>query len=277
MSSNPTMNFASIILVALLAIVAFPQQHQRDVAGSSDYPLFANRMPGYRISSYKKVGFSSYLFNSKPQRTIEGRYLQIEYDLDSGEYPGTLAIIRNYQNAAKSAGAQILPCGHSDCTVFKAIRDGIEVWIEVNTSLRVGDGYTMTVIESVPMQQVIRAEEMAAALDKDGFVALDIQFATGKAEILPESRPIIDEIISLLKKRPNLRIGVEGHTDNTGNPAANKTLSNARVKAVAEAIAVAGISSNRLEPVGYGQERPIADNRTEEGRAKNRRVELVKR
>lgn len=118
---------------------------------------------------------------------------------------------------------------------------------------------------------------MAAVIDKDGFVPLDIHFATGKAEILPESGPIINEIVSLLKNRPNLRIGVEGHTDNTGNPAANKTLSNARSKAIAEAIAAAGISLNRLEPVGYGQERPIADNRTEEGQAKNRRVELVKR
>jgi outer membrane protein OmpA-like peptidoglycan-associated protein len=127
------------------------------------------------------------------------------------------------------------------------------------------------------MQQVIRADAMAAALDKEGFVALDIHFATAKAEILPESRPIIDEIVSLLKIRPNLRVGVEGHTDNTGSPAANKSLSNARAKAVVDAIAAAGISSNRLEPVGYGQERPIADNRTEEGRAKNRRVELVKR
>jgi OmpA-OmpF porin, OOP family len=80
-----------------------------------------------------------------------------------------------------------------------------------------------------------------------------------------------------MKKRPNLRVGVEGHTDNTGNPAANKTLSIARAKAVAAAIADAGINSNRLDPVGYGQERPIADNRTEEGRAKNRRVELVKK
>jgi outer membrane protein OmpA-like peptidoglycan-associated protein len=127
------------------------------------------------------------------------------------------------------------------------------------------------------MQQVIRANEMAAYLDKDGFVALDIHFATGKSEILPESRPIIDEIVSLLKKRQTLRIGVEGHTDNTGTPVFNKTLSDARAKAVVEAIAAAGISSNRLEPAGYGQERPIADNRTEEGRAKNRRVELVKK
>ena len=149
------------------------------------------------------------------------------------------------------------------------------MWVELYT-INPKD-YTMTIIERTAMQQVIRASEMAAALDKDVFIALDIHFATSKAEILPESRPIIDEIVSLLKNRPGLRIGVEGHTDNTGTPAFNKTLSNARAKAVVEAIAAAGISSNRLEPAGYVQERPVADNRTEEGRAKNRRVELVKR
>jgi outer membrane protein OmpA-like peptidoglycan-associated protein len=154
-------------------------------------------------------------------------------------------------------------------------RNGVEVWVELYT-INPKD-YTMTIIERTPMQQVIKADAMAAALDKEGFIALDIHFATGRAEILPESRPIIDEIVTLLKKRPNLRIGVEGHTDSTGTPAFNKTLSNARAKSVVEAIAAAGISSNRLDPVSYGQERPIADNRTEEGRAKNRRVEIVKR
>jgi OmpA-OmpF porin, OOP family len=248
---------------------------QPDVGGSADYPLFSNRMPGYRISAYEKEGFRSHQFSTEPRQTIEGRYLRIDYDLDSGENPGDLAIIRNYQNAAKSAGAQILPCRWSGCSVFKATRDGVEVWIEVEVTGY--GGYYMTVIECAPMRQVIRAEAMAAALDKDGFVALDILFATDKAEILPESRPIIDEIVSLLKIRINLRIGVEGHTDSTGNTATNKTLSNARAKAVVEAIVAAGININRLEPVGYGQERPIADNRTEEGRAKNRRVELVKR
>jgi OmpA-OmpF porin, OOP family len=269
------MNFASIILVALLAIVAPPQQPKPDVKGSSDYPLFVNRMPGYRISSYEKQGFSSHSFHTKPPQTIEGRFLRIVYYLDQpNEHLGGLAIHRNFQNAIKAIGGQILPAGHTDYSVFKVTRDGVEVWVELTANYQ--RDYTLTIVERVPMQQVIRADGMAAALDKDGFVALDIHFATDKAEILPESRPIIDEIVSLLKNRPNLRIGVEGHTDITGNPAANKTLSNARAKAVAEAIA-AGISSNRLDPVGYGQERPVADNRTEEGRAKNRRVELVKR
>jgi OmpA-OmpF porin, OOP family len=265
----------TFLVVPLLASTATSLHPKQDVKGSTDYPMFANRMPGYRISSYQKLGFSSYRFNTKPPQTIEGRYLRIGYYLDSEEFPGELAIIRNYQNAAKSAGSQVLPCAHSGCTVFKTTRDGVDVWIEVYATNK--REYSMTIIECVPMQQVIRADAMAAAIDKDGFVALDIHFATGKAEILPESRPIISEIVALLKKRPNLRIGVDGHTDNVGTPTANKALSNARAQAVAAAIAAAGVSSNRLEPMGYGQERPIADNRTEEGRAKNRRVELVKR
>jgi OmpA-OmpF porin, OOP family len=271
------MNFAATILVALLAIIATPQRPEPDVKGSSDYPLFANRMPGYRISSYKKEGFSSHRFDTNPPQTIEGRYIYISYHLDdSSEPPGNLAVRRNYENAAKSAGIQIIPSRFPDShVIFKATHNGVEVWVDLYT-INPKD-YTMTIIERTAMQQVIRANEMAAALDKDGFIALDIHFATGKAEILPESRPIIDEIVSLLKNRPRLRIGVEGHTDNTGTPAFNKTLSNARAKAVVEAIAAAGISPNRLEPAGYGQERPVDDNKTEEGRAKNRRVELVKR
>jgi hypothetical protein len=80
-------------------------------------------------------------------------------------------------------------------------RNGVEVWVELYT-INPKD-YTMTIIERTPMQQVIKADAMAAALDKEGFIALDIHFATGRAEILPESRPIIDEIVTLLKKRPN--------------------------------------------------------------------------
>src|SRR5262245_60952384 len=270
------MNLVPTILVALLAVIATPQRPEPDVKGSSDYPLFANRMPGYRISIYKKEGFSSYRFETKPPQTIEGKYIFISYHLqDYGEPPGNLAIHRNYQNAAKSAGIQIIPSRSDSDTIFKATRDGVEVWVELHTTNQ--REYRMTIIERVPMQQVIRANEMAASLDKDGFVALDIHFATGKSEILPESRPLNDDIVTLVKKRPTPRIGGKGHTDNTGTPAFNKTLSDARAKAVVEAIAAVGISSNRLEPVGYGQERPIADNRTEEGRAKNRRVELVKR
>jgi outer membrane protein OmpA-like peptidoglycan-associated protein len=80
----------------------------------------------------------------------------------------------------------------------------------------------------------------------------------------------------MMKSNPDLKIGVEGHTDNVGNPASNKTLSVDRAKSVVAAIVSKGISSTRLSPSGYGQDKPVADNSTEEGRAKNRRVELIK-
>jgi outer membrane protein OmpA-like peptidoglycan-associated protein len=267
-----------LLTVFVIACIAISTEARQDVRGSSDHPLFPNRMPGYNISNYQQQGFSSYKFLMRPPQEIEGKYTRIHYYLrDTTQHPGGLAIRRNYENAIKAAGGEVLYSDHN-LSVMKAMRDGVEVWAEIQAPINVaGRYYFLHIIEREPMKQVIRADAMAAAIDKDGFIALDIHFATGKAEILPESKPIIDEIVLLLKKRSDLRVGVEGHTDSTGNPAANKTLSDARAKSVATAVAAAGINPNRMEAVGYGQERPIADNRTEEGRAKNRRVEIVKK
>lgn len=265
-------------LLGILLLVSSAANAQEDVKGSSDHPLFPKRMPGYSISNYEQLGFGSYKFRTRPPQSLEGKYTRIHYYLkDPKQHPGGLAIRRNYENAVKAAGGEVL---HSDdnVSVMKINRNGVEVWAEVQASTSYsGRQYFLHVVEREPMQQIITADAMAAAIDKDGFIALDIHFATGKAEILPESAPVVAEIVSLLKKRTGLRIGVEGHTDNTGTPVSNKALSEARAKAVADAIAAAGISPGRLEAVGHGQERPIADNRTEEGRARNRRVEIVKR
>lgn len=264
----------------LLASVATTLLAQQDVKGSSDHPLFPNRMPGYSLSNYQQQGFASYRFRTRPPQDIEGKYTRIYYYLlDRTQHPGGLAIRRNYENAIKAVGGQII---HSDdrVSVMKVMRNGVEVWAELEAPTHAnyaGRYYFLHIVEREPMQQVITADAMAAAIDKDGFIALDIHFATGKADILPESNPAVGEIAALLKKRPSLRVGVEGHTDNTGTAVANKTLSDARAKSVVAALIAAGIAANRLEPVGYGQERPIADNRLEEGRAKNRRVEIVKR
>jgi len=118
---------------------------------------------------------------------------------------------------------------------------------------------------------------MLDALNKDGFIALDIHFDTGKSTIKEESRALIEQIAALMKGNSGLNVSVEGHTDNVGGAAMNKTLSNERAAAVVAAIVVQGIVASRLSSVGYGMEKPVADNRTEEGRAKNRRVELVKK
>jgi len=87
----------------------------------------------------------------------------------------------------------------------------------------------------------------------------------------------VEQIVDLMKSNPGLKINVEGHTDNVGEPAANKKLSEQRAAAVVSAIVKSGVDKARLGYAGYGQERPVGDNRTEDGRAANRRVELVKK
>lgn len=110
----------------------------------------------------------------------------------------------------------------------------------------------------------------------DGEVELlrPIEFEFAKAVIKPVSYPILDEVVTLMKARPELRIGVYGHTDNRGPLALNNRLSRERAQACVNYIVSKGIAASRLESQGFGPSRPVADNSTDEGRARNRRVEF---
>jgi outer membrane protein OmpA-like peptidoglycan-associated protein len=101
-----------------------------------------------------------------------------------------------------------------------------------------------------------------------------IKFEYNKATILKDSFELLDEVVSLMNERSSLRLGIYGHTDNQGGADYNKKLSERRAAAVVQYIVKKGIAESRLESAGYGMERPVEDNGTEEGRAKNRRVEF---
>ena len=104
-----------------------------------------------------------------------------------------------------------------------------------------------------------------------------ILFATGKADLQPESRPVLKEIATTVKEHGDLKILIEGHTDNVGKPDANLALSEARAAAVKAAlVADFGIGADRISTKGFGDTKPSAANTTAEGRAQNRRVEVVK-
>jgi outer membrane protein OmpA-like peptidoglycan-associated protein len=127
------------------------------------------------------------------------------------------------------------------------------------------------------MKQEITANEMLDALNKDGYITLNILFETGKSTIQKESLLIIDQIYDLMKIDGTLKISIEGHTDNVGDAASNKKLSNDRAKSVMDALIAKGIDKTRMSSTGWGQEKPVADNRNEEGKKKNRRVEIIKK
>ncbi len=104
-----------------------------------------------------------------------------------------------------------------------------------------------------------------------------ILFATGKADLQPESRPVLKEIAATLKEHADLKVLIEGHTDNVGSPASNLALSDARASAVKAAlVSDFGVSADRITTKGFGDTKPTVPNATPEGRAQNRRVEIVK-
>jgi len=253
-----------------------------------DTPFFSG-MPNYKISDAADQEFADFrFFNGKDCITVEGKKHHRAYTLkEDAKESSELQISRNYVNAVKNMGGTILfdgLCSGADCAencgyhmvVGKVIKGSSELWVEV-VPFNGGGDYYLTVVAKEAMKQDVTASDMLNALNRDGHVALYINFDTGKSTIKPESKVTIEQIVQMLRANPEIKISVEGHTDNVGNPKSNKILSDNRAKSVVTAIIAQGIDAKRLSSVGHGQDKPIADNKTEEGRAKNRRVELVKK
>jgi outer membrane protein OmpA-like peptidoglycan-associated protein len=136
-----------------------------------------------------------------------------------------------------------------------------------------GDGHTYYTNFRIAKGAVPLYDRM---LTDGKFITYGITFDVGKSTIKPESMGEINRIVKLMTDNPDLKFSVEGHTDATGNAASNQTLSDARSAAVVAKLVEMGVSKDRLQSAGKGQTTPIADNGTDEGRAKNRRVEFVK-
>ncbi len=275
---------ASLVAV-LLSLVAVESVHaQADLAGSKDYPGIS-RMPGYYIADYKVTSFDSHVFtvsegNTTKGQPVEGRRFEIRYNLKANApMPSQLQIVRNYQNAARSAGGQVL-WDTEDETTLRLRQPGKEVWVAIEVgNAPSGTPIMMVIVEKQAMQQevTIDAKAMAKDIGETGRVAIyGIHFDTGKADLKPDSSAALVEIAKLLKANPTLKLYVVGHTDMVADLATNLKLSQARAQAVVSAlVGQHGIAAARLSPYGAGPYSPVATNRTEEGRAKNRRVELV--
>jgi outer membrane protein OmpA-like peptidoglycan-associated protein len=125
-------------------------------------------------------------------------------------------------------------------------------------------------------EQSMTAVEKAIA-ETGKFVTNNILFKTGKADLLPESMAEIQKVADYMKKNPSVRFEVQGHTDNQGSDAVNDPLSQQRAESVVKALESLGCDGFNLRAVGKGSHEPVADNKTDAGRAKNRRVEFIKK
>lgn len=249
-----------------------------DAAGSKDHPLIS-RMPDFRIQHYSDKDFESHKFMNKDGKPIqvEGHYYAIKYELNKGAaQPGELKTIRNIQNALVKAGGKVLHEDRHSSTIMIQ-KDGRETWVEVKPWQT---GYHLFLIEKEAMKQEVVADATAMSNDINatGHVSVyGIYFDTGKSEVKPESDAAISEMAKLLTNDGTLKVFVVGHTDNVGTFESNLKLSVDRADAVVKALSGKnGIAAARLKAHGVASLAPVSTNDTEDGKAKNRRVELVK-
>jgi outer membrane protein OmpA-like peptidoglycan-associated protein len=275
-----------LVLCVVWAVVltggfAFAQE-KKDAKGCKDHPLFT-RMPGTYISDCKSTEFDARKFadpdtQGKTEVQVEGKYYLIQY-YNQKEFEGKrsdLQVQRNYRNAMKKIGASVYE-ESDDRTYMKLLKDGKEIWAYVWSYH--GDQIKIEIIEKEAMKQEVTADAkvMADGISSTGHVAIyGIYFDFNKSDVKSESDPALQEISKLLSGNPNLKVFIVGHTDNVGGVDYNMKLSQARADAVVKALTTKyKVNPQSLKAYGVGQLAPVAPNKTEEGRAKNRRVELV--
>ncbi|MFL5727964.1 MAG: OmpA family protein [Cytophagaceae bacterium] len=256
------------------------EQHQ-DIPNCKDHPLVA-RIPGFYIAgcqhNFNPVDMRMKAGTEEGSvRKLEGVRTHLEYQHDGHDaHPAAAQIISHYEEIVTKLGGKLLfQDNAAGEATYRFTRSHKDYWVSIHAQ-NAGKMYTMNIVE-VARKPELSANDMLVSLEGNGFVPLYIEFENGKADIRPESMHIIDQIVELMNANLSLVISVEGYTDNAGSPEASKALSLNRAKAVMNAVVARGISKSRLLAAGHGQDNPIGDNRTEEGRAKNRRIELVKK
>jgi outer membrane protein OmpA-like peptidoglycan-associated protein len=241
----------------------------------NDYRLIGH-MPGFIAGTPTKKHFDEVEFGLPAAQSvrIRGAVYGVEYRgpaKDPEQVITTEEIVENYRQALKDLNAEFLYDAPGGITA-RVDDHGQTVWLKIND-------HSVVTVEEKPFQLSIQpptADVMKDKLDKEGHIALYVNFDFAKATLKPDAAPVIAQVVELLKRNPDLKVSIDGHTDNIGAHDYNMKLSQDRAASVAAAIAAAGVDAARLKSAGYGPDKPIASNDTDEGRAKNRRVELVK-
>lgn len=271
----------SLFLFAfVLALGVCAAAQETDAEGCKDSPLFT-RMPHTVIaectSSFDQLEIP---VGADKTQTKEGTHTRIVYNYsdDESSAPSFFQIVKNFETAfAKNGGKRIFYSSEGGVASLCGKSGASDVWVVLRDGGGVKKGnFELNILVMEGMKQDVEAGALLKALNETGSVALYINFETGKADIKPESMPVVEQMVKMLTDAPTLRVSIEGHTDNVGDASLNRALSALRANSLLKALVARGINTTRLQAKGLGQTKPIADNSTEEGRATNRRVEIVK-
>lgn len=271
-----------LLALAMLTLAVPAAAQNADADGSKDHPMVP-RLAAYYIFDYDATDFNKADFpisaDDKVQ-TVEGKHWKIRYDVkDNARKSSPLAILRNYSAAFQQRGGTVVYTNETEVSLRLKTASS-ELWCHIEVSNE-GEVYDVEIVEKAAMAQQVEltAAELARALNEKGTATLrNILFDTGKATLKPESSAALAVVGEVLKSNAAMKLEIQGHTDNVGAKAANLALSQARAAAVRDYLTKTfAIGADRLTSAGFGDTKPVADNATEDGRAQNRRVELVKK
>jgi len=298
-----------VVVSLMLSGVSLGLAQDHDIEGSKDHPLIS-RYPGSVITEYVVREFDEYTLPlgklesdkwAKSQH-LEGKLTRIHYEIPEQRSP--LEVSRNYTQALQSAGFQTLfscsggeQCGGGTVGNVGWCGGCSPRQVSAKLSRSAGDVYVsyhieqdnpntkaqvqLDVIEMKAMEAglvTVDAASLSNDISRTGHASVyGIYFDTGKADVKPESEATLKEIARLLQSDAKLRLYVVGHTDNQGTLEGNMDLSMRRANAVIQALSGKyAVAPARLKALGDGPSAPVASNDSEDGRARNRRVELVK-
>jgi OmpA-OmpF porin, OOP family len=263
--------------VVCFAFTLVGQDEPRTDAEGCKDSLLLTRMPGSTINSCDNKEFQQAEMpvgkdadGGVINKTFEGEYHY--WDMATREGMSEIQIYRNFETALKQGGFTI---AYEDSPNTITAHKG-DTWYMLESK---GSYYYQTILTVKAMKQEVSpaVAAMSEELNKSGHIAVyGIHFQPGDTLIMPDSMHTLGDVAKMLQQNPEIKVSVEGHTDNVGSAASNQELSDIRAQTVMAWLTAHGISGKRLQAKGWGQSKPVADNSTEEGRAKNRRVELVK-
>ena len=271
-----------------------------------DFPFFSAPAGAQYINRAKPSDFDFIVFVTPESiYEVEGKTFRahVHPDRKSEAKVSGRFLVKSFEDAIMKAGGVKVFEGklqgerkdtYTDLCTYAGSNGSIDIWNnpiatyvirrnDGNVYIALDKGGSSTtsiqIVQEKPFEQTITkitSDKIKQDLTEKGKTILHINFDTDKATLKTDGQEVVSEIVKVLKEDPSLKIAINGYTDNSGDKAHNQSLSENRASSVKAEITGAGIAPDRLTSKGFGQDNPIADNSTEEGKAQNRRVELVK-
>ena len=304
-----------LAVVAMMISTNLFAQRTNDIEGGKDYPLVSrfkgSIMEWYQVRNFDRYFILSLKDNKISNYEVDGKITRIQYSV--GKEHSVFEIYKSYENSLKESGFEILTtlndknCGVNlqeqlyndefnglnklphealnpgdDEFYYLAVKkqtDDKDIYIVIYTAFERGDLLiTFDAIEVQSMDKgLVSVKDLEIGLSQKGHIAIyAIHFDKGKSDIKPNSDTVLKNIAEYLNAHSDKNYIIVGHTDNTGDFEANVKLSKARADAVMnELVTKYSVKAEQLKAYGDGSTAPVASNSTDDGKAKNRRVEIV--